>query len=325
MLQRLSQRMDSASNQAALNAQAQAFQQGQAARNSNATGLNNDLTNSINSYGEQPYAMGTGGQLSDLEIQQMAMMQGRMAANATRTQGQQMMRQATLEFRRDTERALARVLDKNQVARLLEIELQVDGPASILRDDIAMRLEIRDEQYPDIQTAVVEGNMARRQFAASSAQALQSLRGGRGNRGSQTDPATIQAALKKPENAAKIAEARKASADLRNKQYNVVYKAMDKRQVTGYQKMLGKPFDVDLVVPGPFQAFGTALMKTSDKSADAEKGDEPTADKSVIEDKTEEAPAQADAPASKGTEKKAPSLRERRGLGGQASNATSPR
>ena len=51
--------------------------------------------------------------------------------------------------------------------------------------------------------------------------------------------------MEQPEVKAKMEETRKEQSQLRDREYAMVYKAMDRRQVSVFKKMLGKAFDVD--------------------------------------------------------------------------------
>ena len=74
--------------------------------------------------------------------------------------------------------------------------------------------------------------------------------------------------MEQPEAKAKMEETRKEQQQLRDREYAMVYKAMDRRQVSVFKKMLGKPFDVESVMGGGFSAAvvreggGTGPMAT---------------------------------------------------------------
>ena len=67
------------------------------------------------------------------------------------------------------------------------------------------------------------------------------------------DPAAMQKIMEQPEVKAKMDESRKEQDQLREREYAMVYKAMDRRQVATFKKMLGKPFDVDSLMGGFFR------------------------------------------------------------------------
>ena len=302
VFQQLRQQADMAKAQAAQQAQAEALQGGQIDPSVDArgSGAGNALAGALNSRGYQPQIYGgrvQGGQIDPAQQQQAAQFQGRQAANAVQAQGFQMMREAMQELQQESEGELARVLDKNQVKRLKEIQLQVEGPAAVLREDVAEKLEINEEQHEEIQGILTQANAARREIMRTNFQFVRSLmpnqpaggnppaadgqpdpnaaatpaagqggqagqpgqggRGGRGGRGGANgqnnrprfDPEAMQKVMEQPEVKAKMEETRKEQqAQLRDREYAMVYKAMDRRQVAMFKKMLGKPFDVESVM-----------------------------------------------------------------------------
>ena len=132
----------------------------------------------MNSRGYQPQIYGgrvQGGQVDPAVQQQAAQFQGQQAANAVQAQGWQMMREAMQELQQESEGNLAKVLDKNQVKRLKEIQLQVEGPAAVIREDVAEKLEINEEQHAEIQAILNEANTARRQIMQKNFQLIRSL------------------------------------------------------------------------------------------------------------------------------------------------------
>ena len=282
-----------------------------------------------------------------------------------------MMREAMQQLQQETDSELARVLDKSQFKRLHEIQLQAEGPSAVLREDVAEKLEINEEQHAEIQGILSEANAARRQIMTKNFQFMRSLmpapaggtppaqggpaataaggqnggqngqagagagcgrrarrtrghEGARGGHGAgragqagqnrpRFDPAEMQKIMEKPEVKAKMEEARKEQQQLRDKEYAMVYKAMDRRQVSAFKKMLGKPFDVDSLTQGFFRGgpgrngpnAGGPQAKDAAKAAPATTGTEAKADT-----KTSTTTKQATTP-------RRQSLRERRGLGRQ--------
>ena len=298
VFQQLRQQTDMAKAQAAQQAQAEALQGGQIDPSVDArgSGAGNALAGALNSRGYQPQVYGgrvQGGQVDPALQQQAAQFQGRQAADAVQAQGFQMMREAMQELQHESEGNLAKVLDKNQVKRLKEIQLQVEGPAAVIREDVAEKLEITEEQYAEIQTILSEA---------------------------------MQKAMEQPEVKAKVDEARqeaqKEQAQLRDREYAMVYKAMDRRQVSVFKKMLGKPFDVESIMggggffrdgpggPGGRRngANGNANRTTAAAKADTAKTTPAASADSSAASTTTTKPA---------TTPRRQSLRERRGLGGQ--------
>ena len=90
----------------------------------------------------------------------------------------------------------------------------------------------------------------------------------------------MQKVMEQPEVKAKMEETRKEQEQLRDREYAMVYKAMDRRQVAMFKKMLGKPFDVESVMGGFFRggpggrrngANGNANQATAAAKADTAK------------------------------------------------------
>jgi len=385
VFQQLRQQTDMAKAQAAQQAQAEALQGGQIDPSVDArgAGAGNALAGALNQRGYQPQVYGgrvQGGQVDPAVQQQAAQFQGRQAANAVQQQGWQMMREAMQQLQQQFESALASTLDKKQVTRLKEIQLQVQGPAAVLREDVAERLEINEDQHAEIQTILNEANSTRRQIMQKNFQFMRTLvpnqpaggnppaangqpdanapaaaaaggaqggqpgqagqpgqggrggRGGRGgangqnNRGGFNFQALQKAIEEQPEVKAKVDEARtevqKEQAQLRDREYAMVFKAMDRRQVATFKKMLGKPFDVDSMMAGMFRGGpgGPGGPGGRRNGANGNAGQTKAAAKA---DTAKSTPAaSADSSAASTTTKSATtprrqSLRERRGLGGQ--------
>ena len=374
VFQQLRQQTDMAKAQAAQQAQAEALQEGQIDPSVDArgSGAGNALAGALNNRGYQPQIYGgrvQGGQVDPAVQQQAAQFQGQQAANAVQSQGFQIMREAMRELQQESEGNLAKVLDKTQVKRLKEIQLQVEGPAAVLREDVAEKLEINEDQHAEIQAILNEANTARRQIVQKSFQFMRSLvpnqpaggnppaadgqpdanapaaaggaqagqpgqagqprQGGRGGRGAngQNNRAAMQKIMEQPEVKAKVDEAReeaqKEQAQLRDREYAMVYKAMDRRQVSVFKKMLGKPFDVESVMGGGFMRGGPGGPGGRRNGANGNANQTTAAAKADTAKTTPAASADSSA-ASTTTTKSATtprrqSLRERRGLGGQQS------
>jgi len=327
----------------------------------------NALAGALNSRGYQPQVYGgrvQGDQIDPAQQEQAAQLLGRQAANAVQAQNFQMMREAMQQLQNQSESELARVLDKNQVKRLKEIQLQVEGPAAVLRADVAERLEINEEQHEEIQGILTQANAARRELMRTNFQFVRSQmptqpaggnppaadgqpdpnaaatpaagqvgqagqpgqggRGGRGGRGAngqhnrpRFDPEAMQKIMEQPEVKAKMEETRKEQQQLRDREYAMVYKAMDRRQVSLFKKMLGKPFDVESVTGGFFRGGPGGRRNEANGSAN-----QTTAAAKTDTAKTTPAASADSSAASTSTTKSATiprrqSLRERRGLGGQ--------
>ena len=368
VFQQLRQQTDMAKAQATQQAQAEALQGGQIDPSVDArgSGAGNALAGALNTRGYQPQVYGgrvQEGQVDPALQQLAAQFQGQQAANAVQAQGFQLMREAMQEVQQESEGNLAKVLDKNQVKRLKEIQLQVEGPAAVIREDVAEKLEITEEQHAEIQTILTEANTARRQIMQQNFQLVRSLmpnqptdgnppaageqpdpnaaatpaagqggqagqpgqggRGGRGGRGDangqnrpRVDPEAMQKIMAQPEVKAKMEETRKEQEQLREREYAMVYKAMDRRQVAVFKKMLGKPFDVESVMGAGFMRGGPGGRRNGANG----NANQTTAAAKADTAKTTPA-ANADSSAASTTKpattRRRQSLRERRGLGGQ--------
>jgi len=150
VFQNLRQQADTLKNQAAQQAQAEAAdgQQIDPSLAARGSGAGNPLINSLNNRGYQPPIYG-GQPLDDPAAAQQAQQgQGQAGANGAQAQGWQMMREAMDQLQNESDRELGKALDKNQVKRLKEIQLQVEGPFAVLRPEIAEKLELGEEQVP---------------------------------------------------------------------------------------------------------------------------------------------------------------------------------
>ena len=374
VFQQLRQQTDMAKAQAAQLAQAEALQGEQIDPSVDARGsaAGNALAGALNNRGYQPQVYGgrvQGGLVDPAVQQQAAEFQGRQAADAVQAQSRQMMREAMQELQQKSEGNLAKVLDKNQVKRLKEIQLQVEGPAAVLREDVAERLEINEEQHAEIQTILNDTNAARWQIMQKNRELIRTLvpnqpaggnppaadgqpdpnaaatpaagqggqagqpgqggRGGRGGRGGangqnrpRVDPEAMQKIMEQPEVKAKMEETRKEQQQLRDREYTMVYKAMDRRQVATFKKMLGKPFDVESVMAGGGFFRGGPGGPGGRRNGANGNANQTTAAAKADTAKTTPAASADSSAASTTTTKSATtprrqSLRERRGLGGQ--------
>ena len=115
-------------------------------------------------------------------------------------------------------------------------------------------------------------------------------------------------------------ETRKEQEQLRDREYAMVYKALDRRQAATFKRMLGKPFDVESVMGGFFRGGPGGRRNGANGNADQAKA-------AAKADPAKTAPAVSADPsaaATPTTTNPAPiprrqSLRERRGLSGQPS------
>ncbi len=336
---------DAARTQAVQEAQAQALAGTQVDPSVDArgSGTGNPLYGALNSRGYQPRIYGGQPEMDPTAREQAAKLQGQMASDVVQNQSSQMMREAMEEFQQESECALARVLDKAQCKRLREIQLQAEGAGAVLRADVSEKLGIREDQRAEIEDIVNQSNAARSELMRKNWDFVRSMMpvtvlnqaadgqpddpldgpngpSGRGGR-RRFDPEAMRTVMEQPEVKAKMEESLKEHHRIRDRQYTMVYKAMDRRQVATFKKMLGKPFDVDSLLASSFRG-GSGGRRT---------GQNPATDQPKAQAKPgSTTPAAATKPADSSTTSKPaaprrPSLRERRGLGGhQPSTGAAP-
>ncbi|MGO9601015.1 MAG: hypothetical protein ACLP7Q_23790 [Isosphaeraceae bacterium] len=336
---------DAARTQAVWEAQAQALAGTQVDPSVDARGwgAGNPLYGALNSRGYQPRIYGGQPEMDPTACEQQAKLQGQMAGDVVQNQSRQMMGEAMQEFQQESESALARVLDKAQSKRLREIQLQVEGAGAVLRADVSEKLGIRDDQRAEIEDIVNHSNAARSELMRKNRDFVRSMMptpatdpnqaadgqpddplvgpndpSGRGGR-RHVDPEAMRSALEQPEVKAKMDESLKEHHRIRDRQYTMVYKAMDRRQLATFKKMLGKPFDVDSLLASSFRG-GSGGRRTGQNPAT----DQPKAQAKPGSTTPAAATKPTDSsatPASRPAAPRRPSLRERRGLGGPQPSA----
>ncbi|QEH33678.1 hypothetical protein OJF2_21840 [Aquisphaera giovannonii] len=335
-MQRLRQQTDQATSKAAQDAQAMALQHEMMAlaNSANNTGYGGGLAGQINSYSGFGYSNYGANQVDPAALQQAAAMQGRMAANAVQSESWQMMRQSFLRMEQEADRAVARVLNKEQMKRLREIRLQADGAASVLRDDVAQNIELDPEQAGQIQQVLRETGQKKREVERLASQSLRGIApqsggsnrgGGRRGQGQSNAPAppddaSLQKALEKPDVKAKVQEAKKALTQVRDREYSQVFKSLDRRQVSSFKKLLGKPFDVDAMSNPLFRALAQANAKSQESKDKAKPATKSGSSKDGADDAAADSGASSDDPKKPATTRRpSPSQRSRRGTGQQTS------
>ena len=278
-----------------------------------------------------------------MQRQQQAMQDQQAQFRRQQTEGR--MQQTMQKLRKDEETGLAKILKPEQLKRLREISLQLEGPFAILRNqELAQKLNVTEDQYARIQDIEQADRERRRNngggFGGGGGEGMRSLMekfratqpqnqnqgndngGGRGGRGN-FDREAFQKFLEKPENKAemdKIREqgekARAAEAAARDQNFSKVLATLDRGQASKYRAALGEKFNTDNMMRGMFGGPGgpggnrTPPAGGATANADTPKADTPKA----------EAPKAEAASATNATKSAAPaarsgSLRDRRGLG----------
>jgi len=270
-----------------------AFGGGGRNRGGNNNGGNNAAGNNTagNNGGNNANPGGFGGNFTPPNPEQMQAMREQMQA-------------AMAKMEKATDKAYASVLKPDQIQRLKEIELQQQGPRAVMRPDIADKLNIGPDQMEQLQQVQNESR-------AQMGQMFQAMRGaggfgGPGGRGGGLaginpqqfrrpdgtfDRDAMKAEMEKPENKAKIDEARAAAEKARaqmdaqreqidNQVNKEISRVLTKGQKTKFNKMLGKPFDLtklDTGRGGPGGRNGQgATQKADAEKTDAEKADATT-------------------------------------------------
>jgi len=128
----------------------------------------------------------------------------------------QMMMQAGMQIRQETEQSIAKILDTKQKERLDQIVLRVEGPIAVARPEIAEKLRLNSTQNEKIQGIVMEMR-----------QGL-SMAIGQG---------TATGRINRKQASTLTAQYRKAAVQQ-------IAKVLESRQEAAFNKMLGEPFDV---------------------------------------------------------------------------------
>jgi len=260
----------------------------------------------------------------------------------------QAMREAMTELRQSTEQALARILSRGQMNRLRQIQLQLEGPSALVRDELAEKLNIDEAQVELIRELMNERRQAQRESGAARRDLFQQFRppnqnanggnnagnannpgnngggnganGANGNRGNNRrfDPEAFRKFMEQPEVKAKMDEFRAGQQKIDDQFAVAANKVLSPRQRVNYKKMLGAPFDRSKMGGGPWGGPGgrggpgnQASAKGATKAAPAKQAnsDEGDDDEAVA---VKAPPAKRAAPAA--TKSRPKSLAERRGL-----------
>ncbi len=182
-----------------------------------------------------------------------------------RVQQMAMFGAAMNELRLSAEQALGKILDKSQVNRLTQIDLQLQGPDLILRPDIVDKLALDETQVEMLQEARGERRQLQRTAQKAQFELMRSFReenanqnanqnddgpGGGGTdggnqrgRGRQFNPEAMKKLFEDPAIRAQMEKGKKELEKIDNQFGVMVNKVLTKRQRAQYQKMLGPPFD----------------------------------------------------------------------------------
>jgi hypothetical protein len=255
----------------------------------------------------------------------------------------QMLRASEQEITQGTESALSKILDKTQVARVKQIQLQLDGPQALLREDMVEKLNMTDEQLDQIRELRNEQRQASRAvqksrgefFAklmpppenngqnAGNAQNGNQRRGGGGGGRGNFNPEAMKKAMEDPDTQKQMEQFRDESSKIDEQFSATVYsKVLYPRQRTTYKKMLGAPFDRSKMggggpggwfMPGGRNAAGNAAAKKDASPGNAKSSAKANPDDDDAAESATTAPAKAPTATAK---PKRSSLKDRRGSSG---------
>jgi len=190
------------------------------------------------------------------------------------------------QLRQAGEQSLAKILDKGQVTRLKQIQLQLGGPWVVLREDMVEKLNLSEEQVESL-TEIRDGQRQKsREVQKSGREAMQAAMakidpafanfgggrnaGGRGNGGNggngggnagnggnggngnqgnrqRPDPEAFRKVMESPEVKAQMEAQRDQAKVIEDESYAIVMKNLYPRQRTTLKKMVGAPFDRSLM------------------------------------------------------------------------------
>ena len=172
----------------------------------------------------------------------------------------QMFRMSEQELTTNAESSLSKILDKAQVTRVKQIQLQLAGPNALLRDEMIERLNMTEEQLEQLrelrnEERQLSGEVRKSQGAffrnlmpppadngqtADNGQNGNQRRGGRGG----FNPEAMKKAMEDPDNQKQMEQFREEQTKVETQFAAAVYnKVLDKRQRALYKKLLGPPFD----------------------------------------------------------------------------------
>ena len=146
-----------------------------------------------------------------------------------------------------------KILTKKQVARLGQIDLQRRGPMAVMSPDIALKLNIGEDQMAQMQEVQAGSNELRnvqRQAQRQQFQQFQTPNGG-------FDRAAMQAFRDSPQGKAQGEQQQKSRDQLQNQTIAAIGKLLSKKQKATFLALQGKPFDLTKLTTDPNAAPAT--------------------------------------------------------------------
>jgi Spy/CpxP family protein refolding chaperone len=183
-----------------------------------------------------------------------------------------MMREAMNELTQSAEASLGKILDKTQVNRLKQIQLQLQGPGVILREDMMEKLGIDESQIQMLEEVRSEHRVAQRDNGRARQKMMRAVfekanpnpnngqngddaenggqganngdgNGRNGGRRGRPNPEAMKKAMEDPQVQAQMEQMRTQDDKLENQFSLAIAKVLTPRQRALYKKMLGAPFD----------------------------------------------------------------------------------
>ena len=192
-----------------------------------------------------------------------------------RAEQRALMRESMNELRQSAESSLGKILDRAQVTRLKQIELQLPGPSVVLREDMIEKLGIDEVQHEMLQEVMNGRREAQRETGRARREMMQAVfqsinpapanndqngggggnggNGGNGQNGNRRnigprgfDPAqreAFQKYMERPEIKAQGDQLKAVEDKVESQFAAAVNKVLTNRQRAMFKKMLGPPFD----------------------------------------------------------------------------------
>ncbi len=251
------------------------------------------------------------------------------------------MRETMNQLRQDGEKALTKILDKSQMGRLRQVQLQLEGPNVIFREDMIEKLNINEDQQQQLQDLRGEQRQMQTEIRKSQRDAMKAVfskltplqanddnggdggNGGNGRNGNQKnrprfDPEEMRKLMESPDEVARRDEERVQQQKLDNQYTAAINKLLYPKQRTALKKMLGAPFDRTKMFGAGFGGPGGRNNQAAGKNGAGKANGaaaKPKSDDDDGEESASSSPAKTPAPAKAKTNAaaKRKSLRELRG------------
>lgn len=140
-----------------------------------------------------------------------------------------------------------KILDKKQVARLTEIDLQRQGPMAVLNDDIALKLNISEDVLAEMKGIQDQGRQSRMEMFQAARQNGPSFQTADG----QFDRAAMRAYRDSAEGKAAMQKMQQSTESMQKQTIAQIGKLLSKKQKAKFKAMQGKDFDLAKLTNNP--------------------------------------------------------------------------